>query len=195
MPLRFLEYIAKEYQALFFTDAVYSSTPLPLPTPEFYCLYNGAKDAPLHQTLKLSDTFIGDCDTIALELMVHVINVNYEKGADVLKKCSTLEDYSILIHKIRSRRSQHCDLTTAIQESINECQKEGRLVDFLRKYRGDIMSFLQVYLTEEERKKIDNQDGRYMEKIEIARKLKDMGLTTDQICEATNLSEEVIKKL
>lgn len=50
MPLRFLEYIAKEYQKLHFSNAVYSESLVKLPTPEFYVLYNGMRDAPLEQT-------------------------------------------------------------------------------------------------------------------------------------------------
>lgn len=44
------------------------------------------KNATLEQTLKLSDAFIGECDKISLDLMVKVINVNYDKGAAVLDK-------------------------------------------------------------------------------------------------------------
>ena len=38
------------------------------------------------------------CDKLYLELKVRVINVNYEKGAELLKHCQTLSDYSRLVY-------------------------------------------------------------------------------------------------
>ncbi len=38
------------------------------------------------------------CDKLYLELKVRVINVNYEKGAELLKHCQTLLDYSRLVY-------------------------------------------------------------------------------------------------
>ena len=54
--------------------------------------YNGKEDQPLESELKLSDTYIAKCDKISLEAVVKVINVNYEKGARILKKCQTLRE-------------------------------------------------------------------------------------------------------
>lgn len=195
MPLRFLEYIAKEYQKLHFSNAVYSEALVKLPTPEFYVLYNGTKDAPLEQTLKLSDAFIGEYDKISLDLMVKVINVNYDKGADILDKCKTLREYSMFIHKVRTVRDELGDLDVAIDASIRECISEGILAEFLKNNKGDVMSFLEVNLTEEEKDAIRRQDG-YNEAVrDTALRMKEEGFDYDVIEKITSLSKEEIEKL
>ncbi len=207
MPLRFLEYIAKEYQKLHYSNAVYSEKQVELPTPEFYVLYNGAKDAPLEQTMKLSDTFMGECDTISLELIVKMINVNYDKGAEILDKCNTLREYSMFMHRIRSLRDEYDDLDLAIDAGIRQCISEGILVEFLKNNRGSIMSFLEVNLTKEECEEIRWKDGYaegraeghaegHAEAVkELAKKFKVTGTPIDVIAENTGLSIEEIEKL
>ncbi len=203
MPLRFLEYIAKEYQKLYFSKSVYSETLVRLPTPEFYVLYNGMKDAPLEQTLKLSDTFTGECDTISLELIVKVINVNYEKGSEILEKCRTLKEYSLFMHKVRNFVDEYNKLDKAIDEAIRECINEGILAEFLRKNRGDVMSFVELWLTQEEREAIREEDGynrgrvdgRAEEKLAIAKNLKNDGVSVDTIVKNTGLTPEEVDEL
>ena len=203
MPLRFLEYIAKEYQKLYFSRAIYSEIPVKLPTPEFYVLYNGTKDAPLEQTLKLSDTFIGECDTISLELIVKVINVNYEKGSEVLEKCRTLKEYSLFIHMVREFMKEYDDLDEAVDTAMRQCIDEGILADFLRKNGGDIMSFVELWLTQEECEAIREEDGYYKghkegraEAIrETAANFKAAGVSADIIAKSTGLSLEEIEAL
>ena len=159
----------------------------------------------------MSDTFTGECDTISLELIVQVINVNYEKGSDILSKCETLKNYSIFVHKVRTKRAQRHDRNTAIAEAIDECIREGILVDFLKKNRGEIMSFLHIQLSQEEREEIREKDGYTkgkqegrdigisegtgLEKHATARRMKASGFTTDQIIQATELSKEEIENL
>ena len=92
MPLRMLCYIARQYEKLAFTNRIYSTRLVEIPTPELYVFYNGKEDQPLESELKLSDTYIAKCDKISLEAVVKVINVNYEKGARILKKCQTLRE-------------------------------------------------------------------------------------------------------
>ena len=199
LPLRFLEYIAKEYQKLHLPAAVYSGIPIELPTPEFYVLYNGTKDAPLEQTLKLSDTFLGECDRISLEVIVKVINVNYDKGATILEKCRTLKEYSYFIHKVRTLRNEYDDLDKAVDICIRECINDGILADFLKGNRGDVMSFVELQLSAEEREKIRENDG-YVKgyktsSINTARKMKYAGMSIEQIIEFTGLTADEIEAL
>ena len=66
MPLRLLDYIAREYERLYFSRDIYSRRLLRIPTPEFYVFYNGTEDRPLTEKMKLSDAFIQKCDTMSL---------------------------------------------------------------------------------------------------------------------------------
>lgn len=80
MPLRFLIYVAREYERLIDNKALYKTTLIKIPTPEFYVLYNGIRKYPNEKILKLSDAFITDTHNTKLELEVKVININYEQN-------------------------------------------------------------------------------------------------------------------
>ena len=159
MPLRFLVYIAKEFEKLFFSQQIYSSTLVKIPTPEIYVFYDGAKDIPLESELKLSDAFIAKCDKLYLELNVRVINVNYEKGAELLEKCRLLSDYSQLVHIAKMNYQRTHDLDTAVSEAVTECMEKDILRNFLKENGGEIMSFLYDMLTKEEMEEIREHDG------------------------------------
>ena len=159
MPLRFLVYIAKEFERLFFSSQIYGKTQVPIPTPEIYVFYNGNADLPLESELKLSDAFIVKCDKLYLELKVRVINVNYEKGAELLKHCQTLSDYSRLVYTAKLNYERTGDLDIAVTKAVTECMQNGILSDFLRENGGEVMSFLYDMLTKEEMEEIREHDG------------------------------------
>ncbi len=203
MPLRMLSYIPREYERRGFTKELYSRRQVKVPTPELYVFYNGTEDQPVEQELKLSDAFQVKCDKISLEVSVSVINVNYEKGAEVLKKCRRLEEYSRFIQMIRSKREECGDLNIAVRESVKLCMKAGILKEFLEQNGGEIMSFINIELTREECEAIREKDGylrgleegESKEKIAIACTMLKMGMAIKMISEATGLTEEEISKL
>ncbi len=91
--------------------------------------------------MKLSDAFMVDCDKKALEVTVKFINVIYEKGAEILKRCKAIEGYSLLLHMIRRECETTSELETAIVNSISKCRDDGILADFLKEHGGEVMSF------------------------------------------------------
>ena len=201
MPLRVLIYIAKEYEKEYFGKDIYSKKRVMIPTPEAYVFYNGTEDAPVTKTLKLSDSYIKKCDKMSLEVKVDVININHEKGAKILKRCKTLNDYSLLIHTIREKEQNGKELDIAIEETIIEFINQGILVEFLKENGGEIMSFLFEELTREECEAIREQDGYFRGKEEgiketsilIAKKMKEKGEDLEKIALYTNLSVEEIE--
>ena len=206
MPLRMLSYAAREYERRGLTKKVYSKRRIEIPTPELYMLYNGAEDQPIMQELKLSDAYIAKCGKISLEARVMVINVNYDKGADILKRCKTLNEYSMFIHMIREKQ-QEKGLQKAVEESVRECMRKGILTEFLERNGGDIVSLVRIELTREECEAIREEDGyvrgledglnegRIEEQLKIARNMKALGLTTDVISKASGLMEKEIEAL
>ena len=211
LPFREFIYLVKEYERLFFSADVYSKEKIRLPVPELYVFYNGTEDRPVEEELKLSDSFCCECDTIAIEAIVKVINVNYEKNAELLSGCELLADYSKFIYMIRKRERITRDLQKAMEESIETCIKEGILTEFLKKNGGEIMSILYDALTREECEAIRENDGyvrglregeasgeargEAKEKSSIARKMLKMGMDIKLISEATGLTEEEISSL
>ena len=159
IPLRMLVYVARQYENLVFSRDIYSRKLVKIPTPELYVFYNGPQDAPVEQEMKLSDAFMAECDKIAIEVTVKFINVNYEKGAEILKGCKTMKGYSLLLHMIREECEATGELKTAIENCIRKCVEEGIIADFLKEHGGEVMSFLFEKLTREECEAIREADG------------------------------------
>lgn len=206
MPLRMLSYAAREYERRGLTKKVYSRRRIEIPTPELYMLYNGAEDQPIMQELKLSDAYIAKCGKISLEARVKVINVNYDKGADILKRCKTLNEYSMFIHMIREKQ-QEKGLQKAVEESVRGCMRKGILTEFLERNGGDIVSLVRIELTREECEAIREEDGyvrgledglnegRIEEQLKIARNMKALGAETAFISKASGLTKEEVDVL
>ena len=223
IPLRMLVYVARQYENLAFSRDIYSRKLVKIPTPELYVFYNGTQDAPVEQEMKLSDAFMAECDKIALEVAVKFINVNYEKGAEILKRCKAMEGYSLLLHMIREECEATGELKTAIEKCIRKCVEEGIIADFLKEHGGEVMSFLFEKLTREECEAIREADGfeegyaKGIEKgeasgfakgktegyeegeaageLKVARAMKAKGMTTNEICEITGLKPEQAEEL
>ena len=207
IPLRMLVYIARQYEKLVFSREIYSKRLVKIPTPELYVLYNGTEDAPLMKDMKLSDAFMAECDTMALEVVVRFINVNYEKGAELLAKCKTMQGYSMLIHMVRVKYGECGDLGTDIEESIRECESRGILKDFLKEHGGDVMSFLFDKMSREECEAVREADGYEKGKAEgeklgetrgiqaVAVNMLEMDIDIPTIARATGLSEDEVRDL
>ena len=212
-----------EKKNLVFSRDIYSRKLVRIPTPELYVFYNGTQDAPVEQEMKLSDAFMAECDKIALEVAVKFINVNYEKGAEILKRCKAMEGYSLLLHMIREECEATGELKTAIENCIRKCVEEGIIADFLKEHGGEVMSFLFEKLTREECEAIREADGfeegyaKGFEKgeasgfakgktegyeegeaageLKVAGAMKAKGMTTNEICEITGLKPEQAEEL
>ena len=223
IPLRMLVYVARQYENLVFSRDIYSRKLVKIPTPELYVFYNGPQDAPVEQEMKLSDAFMAECDKIALEVAVKFINVNYEKGAEILKRCKAMEGYSLLLHMIREECEATGELKTAIEKCIRKCVEEGIIADFLKEHGGEVMSFLFEKLTREECEAIREADGfeegyaKGIEKgeasgfakgktegyeegeaageLKVAGAMKAKGMTTNEICEITGLKRSQVEEL
>lgn len=95
------------------------------------------------------------------------------------------------------------DLSKAVDMGIRECINEGILSEFLARNKGDVMSFIELQLSAEEREAIREEDGytRGVEEgaerkaKEIARNLKEAGLSIDVISKNTGLDIEEIESL
>ena len=173
---------------------------------EAHCQADRGINAPVEQEMRLSDAFMTDeteCGTISLEVVVKFINVNYEKGAELLTRCKTMQGYSVLIYKIREKQKAHGNLAAAIEESIRECESEGILADFLKEHGGEIMSFLFEKMSREECEAVREADGfaagyeqgEAAEKRVIAANFKKAGIDIDVIAANTGLTAEEIEKL
>ena len=137
MPLRFLMYVAKEYQMLVRNQTLYASALVKVPTPHFVVFYNVETEQEAETILRLSHSFQQKTDKPELELMVRVLNINLDKKQEVLEACQLLKEYMLLVNKIRRYTDEYKDINQAVEQAVTECIEENILADFLRKNRAE----------------------------------------------------------
>lgn len=210
MPLRGFFYAADAYRA--YVEAkeydLYSMNMIKLPTPKYVIFYNGDKEVPDSTEVRLSDMFEyrDEEDVGKFEWTATVLNINTGHNKELMDKCRKLNDYSILIGKVKEYK-KGAALKEAIEKAVSECITEGVLREFLVKNRGEVVNTLLTEYNEEktmanlykEAKELGIEEGMKLGKNEAveetARKLKKEGLSYDLIARCTGLTDEEIKKL
>ena len=146
-PLRSLLYLTKEYQTILKqrNQDILSYTQVKIPTPRCIVLYNGPAQRPEREVMKLSDAFANQDVEGCLELKVEILNINYGKNESLQKACKTLEDYAILVAKIREYAREMDDLSMAVHKAIQYCIDHDHLRDFLILNQAEVaaMSLLE----------------------------------------------------
>jgi len=128
MPLRLLLYIARVYEKIIDRRKTYKIKLEKIPMPEFIVLYNGSDPYYDHKELRLSEAFkniegltLKENINIPLELVVQVYNINQGHNTEILKKCETLDNYSIFVNKIHEYRQIDYPLEKAVLSAIKYC--------------------------------------------------------------------------
>jgi hypothetical protein len=167
MPLRLLIYIARVYEKLVDNEAIYKTKLVGLPRPDFVVLYNGRDPFPAEKTMRLSDAFAGLPEGAGaaglgglLELAVRVVNINEGCNEHMLQKCGVLGGYSRLVGKIRRHETTESTLAGAITRAVNECIREGVLVDFLKDHASEVVNMLTLQYDAEAEKRVIREEGR-----------------------------------
>ena len=204
MPLRFLEYIATEYQQLIKTNKknLYSKTLIKLPCPQFVVFYNGTEDTTDHEVMKLSDAFEGSEESggsVKLQLLVDVYNINAGHNGALLDACAALKGYAELVKRTRENQ-QTMPFSQAISKAVDDCIHDGILADFLKACKTEVvgMSIFEFDREEWERqvRTEEYEDGAYDTKRATARNFLAMGLlSVEQIAQGTGLTPEEVAAL
>ncbi len=136
LPLRFLFYVAAEYQSLAEGKTIYSDKMIKLPTPNFLIFYNGTAPAEERKVLNLSDAFQCQTEFPNLELHVTQLNINSGFNEDIKDACQILGEYMLYVERVRTY-AKTMELEDAVKEAIDACISEGILSDFLRNNRSE----------------------------------------------------------
>ena len=107
-----------------------------IPTPEFYVFYNGEEKYPAEAELRLSDAFTVKSAKPCLELLVKVININYNKDSKLLEKCKPLEEYTLFVEAVR--RHIRLDRENGFKNAIKECIQNDILRDYLERKSREV---------------------------------------------------------
>ena len=221
MPLRCLQYVARLYEQIQDPKAKYYRTLQKIPTPEFYVFYNGTAKYPAQKTLKLSDAYLVKPKQVPLELTVQVLNINTDKANKVLAACKPLEEYSLFVEAVRRHTAN--DKEKGFENAIKECIQNGILKEYLMRKSREVINMLlaeydydtDIAVQREESGRIAFAkgiergiqqgiqrgieqgffDGSYQAKVETAKNLLGLGLSIENIAQATGLSAEDIANL
>ena len=144
MPVRFLIYLAQEYQLLVeSTDrSLYGSELIPLPTPQCVVFYNGTADTPDEYELRLSSAFSNQNVEPAVEVVVNVININYGHNEHLMQGCGLLSQYAQFVAVTREYANKYDNREEAMNAAIEYCIGHGILEDILRKHRSQVLGSL-----------------------------------------------------
>ena len=171
IPLRDLIYIGIEYQQYVDDKSLYSSRLQKIPAPKFMVFYNGTDAVDDRVELRLSNAYEHLAGEPDLELKALMLNVNEGHNKELMEQCQTLKEYAIYVARVRKYASE-MNLNDAVARAIDECIKEGILVEFLRKNRSEVkmVSILEYDKEWEEKKlrKAEYEAGR-SEGIEIGK--------------------------
>jgi predicted transposase YdaD len=190
LPLRLLLYIARVYEKILDNKAMYRSTPMKIPRPEFYVLYNGASDFPETKTVRLSDAFTdygagangngdGGADVCGgggsngsrapLDLEVTIYNVNAGHNAELLQRSVALSGYIAFTAKVREYWGAGHDLDQAIKLACDYCVRQDILAEFLEINASEVRNMLTLEFNLDEAREVWHEEGRE-EGIELGEK-------------------------
>ncbi|MCM1025975.1 MAG: hypothetical protein NC432_06040 [Roseburia sp.] len=162
MPLRFLLYVAKEYEKLIDEGSIYGRKRLMLPEARFAVFYNGVDDLPERMELRLSESFQGrESVPPQLELRVQVWNINAGKNKELKEQCRTLKEYMQYVDCVREK-ARTMPVKEAVPLAVDQCISEGILSEFLRKNKAEVVP-MSIYEYNEEAvmKVIREQEREY----------------------------------
>ena len=159
MPLRNLFYLSNTYEKLIRQkdEDLYGSTLIQIPTPTCIVFYNGIKSEPDKKILKLSDSFINQKIEGSLELIVQMININYDYNLELMKKCEALYGYSLYISKVREyNMNEEYSIKESAIKALDYCIDNNVLADFFSEKRNEVVGMiLEEYNMEHVEQRMD----------------------------------------
>ena len=197
MPLRYLPFVAEIlYTWLEDKKELFANKLVTIPTPKFYVFYNG-KERLKHDILRLSDAFRTDNHGFSVELVVKVIDVNYNSKNDILLKSPSMGGYSYLMEQIRQRLDGGVLRDKAIKESVNHCIDKGVLANFLEEHYMEVCDMMSWDITLEEEievkvrvsRELGREEGEERGLLKSALKLLNKGKSIQEVSNDLELTD------
>ena len=194
MPFRCLSYVTELLNNLVTNKKkLYHKMLIRFPAPRFIVLYDGDTKEPLQKTMRLSDAFDGDSSS--LELVVTAYNINHGLRQPLLKKCSYLNDYSILVGKVKEGIQLGFSRQDSISRAVKFCLDNGIMGNYLVEHSEEVFNMLTLEWNMDDALQARFEDGISRGVESVALNMIGMGISFDKIQEATKLSMERIKEL
>lgn len=175
LPVRFLIYLAQEYQTVIEQSekSLYGTRVISLPTPKCVVFYNGTKEMPEEQTIRLSDAFEEQTVKADVELTVRVLNINHGHNGMLMEKCGVLKEYSEFVDTTRKFMREETSTEKALAGAVDYCIENRILAKFLKENRAEVLGMLLEEFDAEKYERTLKSEGReegISEGIEVGRK-------------------------
>ena len=209
--IRSLLYVAQTYKE--YIDAkeldLYREAPLPLPKPELYVIFTGdRKNVP--DVISMADAYFGG-EQASIDITARVIHDPNSNGI--------LGEYISFCRILQEQRNLYGPTRKAIEETIRLCQEHGKLADYLKTRRKEVVTIMEelfsfetsmerIITTKEveartagraegraEGRLAGRTEGAQQEKKKTALFLLKNHMTIPFIMEATDLAEDEIKQI
>lgn len=214
LPLRFLLYISDLFSDIVKDLNLYGSRKVKIPPPRFLIFYNGEKEQPDVQVLKLSELFSLPEDHPALELEAVMLNINKGHNRKLMEACRSLRDYAEYTDRVR-RYAKEMELRKAVERAVAECIEEGILTEFLKKNRAEVVHVsiyeydAEKHMRQEKEESWEDghrtgleeghrtglAEGRKEILLEQIKKKMEKGLTPEAMADVLEEDEETIRNL
>ena len=234
MPIRGLIYFGKQYESYIKQNNlnIYGKKLLSLPFPQFVIFYNGfepLEDDKDYMELHLSDAFEyakqtpvetnvvsnsnvqntpGSFSTRpCLECTARIYNINYGHNQELMVRCRTLEEYSILIGRISSNVRNGIPLEQAADTAVQECIRDGILQDFLIKHRSEVVGMLLEEFDMDEYIKMERRDsyedghedglaeGKRLEQLHVVHNMFQKNIPDEKCADLLNQNTDFVNKI
>ena len=163
MPLRGVFYFSQLYRGYVAERGldVYRESLLSLPMPKYVVFFNGVKDIGERKEVRLSDSFQKrDGDVPALECTATYLNVNYGHNQELMAQCRKLQEYAILIDRIRREFALKKSPREAVDTAVQYCIAHEVLAEFLRRHQMEVTEMILTGYADEVHRKAQIEDGR-----------------------------------
>lgn len=158
LPLRYLFYISDLYSQITKDANLYGEKVVHIPTPKFIIFYNGEKERPEKEFLKLSSMYLTQDANPSLELEAVLLNINPGYNEKLKNLCKSLSDYSEYTSRVRLY-AKEAPIEEAVEKAITECIAEGILADFLIKNRAEAKKVSIYEYDQEKHLRLEREDA------------------------------------
>ena len=162
MPLRMLQYLGNLYQRHVDERRLnkYGSALIPLPAPRLVVFYNGGRERPDEEVLRLSDAFPAGAKS-DVEVRVRAVNVNWGHSRKLLAACAPLREYAWLVARVREGGAADpgADLGVAIDRAIDAMPDDYEIKPFLTANKAEVRGMLLTEYDEAKAMELFREEG------------------------------------
>jgi len=149
--------------------------------------------------MKLSDAYLEKTDNPMLELKVKVININLPIGHKLLEQCRPLYEYSWFIQQIKTYMAEEKNLDKALAQTIRDCEREGIMVDFVRKHGTEAVNMIFTQFNMDDALEVRYEEGietgEVLKIIRLVSKKLQKGKSLSQIADEVEESQEMVERI